>query len=627
MKSIFTTTLLLFFITITYAQKPSQLDSLKKVLANLPAEGKSFTSDTLRVRVLCEIGESLIHNDSALLLSEKAIGISTENQFVSGLAKAHFIHAKRLKKKFFLFKAEEEFFKSLSYSLKVNDNELIGFTYLNIGDIYNISNRTNEAISYYNKAKFYYNKANSKIGLLYYLNNTGIAYFRQKKIDLSENFHKECLKKCIEFSNKEFLLNCYVNLGDVAEQKKEYNKAIYFFNYLLNKEESGNKNSIEIQGEAYNGLSSVNLKLRKLPLAKLYALKGLNLGAKITNKSYINLSKILIQIYEKEKDFGSAFHLTQKLIKKMEEQNAIEIERRLKTAQFEYDLQKQTEETQITKTKNNWMILMLGVLSLGTGFIIWNLFQIKKKNKEILYQKEMIIGLNTGLESKVLARTAELRMVNEELIRKNDEITEALFKGQTIERKRLASELHNNLGSTLSALKWRLGVLNIDNLSHKEKDVYISIKAMMDNAYADVRNISHNLLPAEFESKGLIGAIKKMVEEVNHSERFKISFDSYGTFDNIDKKIALELYSISLELINNVIKHSQATEASIFIENNETLILIISDNGKGIPDKKLNSNSFGFNDMKNRIRNLSGVLDIKNTLGKGLSVTISIPPH
>ncbi len=627
MKPIIALLIFIFSFYSAFSQKPSKLDSLKNILAHLPAEGKSFAEDTLRVRVLCEMGEESIQNDSALFLSEKAIKLSAKYQFINGLAKAHFIHAKRLKKKFFFFKAEEEFFKSLSYSLKANGDELIGFTYLNIGDIYNISNKTNEAISYYKKANIYFAKASSVIGLLYYLNNTGVAYFRQQKLDLSENYHKECLKECLKFNNKEFLSNCYINLGNVAVQKKEYDKAISFYNYPLDSDESENKNIIAIHGAAYEGLASVNLKLEKLALAKAYALKGLNLGAKITNKSYINLSKILVQVYEKEKDFGKAFRLSQKLMTKMEEQNGIEIERKLKTAQFEYDLQKQTEENIITKAKNHWMMLTLLILSMGTGFIIWNLLQIKRKNKEIIYQKEIITDLNMGLESKILARTTELRIVNEELIQRNNEITEALVNGQTIERKRIASELHNNLGSTLSALKWRLEVLNIESLSQKEKTVYQGIKEMMDSAYADVRNISHNLLPVEFESKGLIGGIRKMVEEVNYGERLKISFDSYGTFENIDKKIALELYSISLELINNIIKHSQAREASIFIENDKELLLIISDNGMGISDEKLKSNSFGFNDIKNRVTNLKGILDIKNTSGKGLSVRISIQLH
>ena len=59
MKLILATTLLLFFTSIIHAQKSSKLDSLKQVLAHLPAEGKSFAGDTLRVRVLCEMGEGV----------------------------------------------------------------------------------------------------------------------------------------------------------------------------------------------------------------------------------------------------------------------------------------------------------------------------------------------------------------------------------------------------------------------------------------------------------------------------------------------------------------------------------------------------------------------------------------
>lgn len=126
----------------------------------------------------------------------------------------------------------------------------------------------------------------------------------------------------------------------------------------------------------------------------------------------------------------------------------------------------------------------------------------------------------------------ELQVANDELIMKNQEILEALTKGQTIERKRVALELHDNLGSTLSALKWRLETINGDNLNEKERKVYAGIVDMMKNAYAEVRLISHNMLPVELEERGLFEALNKFINDINISDKLNIKLV-------IDKKLII----------------------------------------------------------------------------------------
>jgi signal transduction histidine kinase len=138
-----------------------------------------------------------------------------------------------------------------------------------------------------------------------------------------------------------------------------------------------------------------------------------------------------------------------------------------------------------------------------------------------------------------------------------------LFEGQTLERKRVASELHNNLGSMLSAMRYRLQILDKEKLSSKEQKVYDSILEMMGTAYAEVRLISHNLLPAELEKKGLKGAIEKLIGDINLGQKLIIDLQMDDDILPKNKRFELELYSICLELINNIIKHAEATQASV----------------------------------------------------------------
>jgi signal transduction histidine kinase len=218
----------------------------------------------------------------------------------------------------------------------------------------------------------------------------------------------------------------------------------------------------------------------------------------------------------------------------------------------------------------NISIIGLLVLLIGASWLWFNRLELSKKNKQIYTQSleiskayAQLEDFNKTLEQKVDQRTHELKQANIELQQKNEEILTALFEGQTLERKRVASELHNNLGSMLSAMRYRLQILDKEKLSGKEQKVYDSILEMMGTAYAEVRLISHNLLPAELEKKGLKGAIEKLIGDINLGQKLIIDLQMDDDILPKNKRFELELYSICLELINNIIKHAEATQASV----------------------------------------------------------------
>jgi two-component system, NarL family, sensor histidine kinase LiaS len=138
---------------------------------------------------------------------------------------------------------------------------------------------------------------------------------------------------------------------------------------------------------------------------------------------------------------------------------------------------------------------------------------------------------------------------------------------------------------------------------------------MMSNAYEDVRNISHNLLPAEFETKGLVGALEKYIHDLNENGKIKFTLKTKGDLSQIDKKIALELYSISMELITNILKHSGASEAEVYIGSSKgKLQLEIKDNGKGLdPEAKQGK---GLVQIRERVSGLGGGMEVLSEGGK-----------
>ncbi len=217
-------------------------------------------------------------------------------------------------------------------------------------------------------------------------------------------------------------------------------------------------------------------------------------------------------------------------------------------------------------------LLMLLVFS---GILYW-------RNGLIRKQRAQIELLNVGLEDKVRQRTAELEQANEQLRAKNREIEEALLRGQTLERKRVAADLHDNLGGLLSAIRMSLSALKPDNLNKREQQVYKNLLNMTKEAYAEVRHLSHNLQPDELEKEGLSQALNRLFDKLNQTQlvRFVVEMDE---LPRLDKGVEFNLYSICLELCTNILKHSGATEATIqFRRLAGELNMVVRDNGRGL---------------------------------------------
>lgn len=222
-----------------------------------------------------------------------------------------------------------------------------------------------------------------------------------------------------------------------------------------------------------------------------------------------------------------------------------------------------------------------------------------------------------GFELK-LREVQQLSLEKQETLqRQNAELQAALLQGQTIERKRVAADLHDNLGSTMSSLIWTMEAIDANKLQPEEKDVYQSLKSMLSKAYDEVRMLSHNLLPEEFEKQGLTAALQYFVRKVNQNSSIKFDLHIDETLGKLDKKVEFELYSICLELVNNIIKHSKATKAKIEISKTENqLKLTVEDDGIGIFEN--NSDGKGMRNVRARVESLNGVWNMQNIENQGV---------
>jgi signal transduction histidine kinase len=224
-----------------------------------------------------------------------------------------------------------------------------------------------------------------------------------------------------------------------------------------------------------------------------------------------------------------------------------------------------------------------------------------------------------------LAEVQQLSLEKQEALQKqNAELQTALLQGQTIERKRVAADLHDSLGSTMSSLIYTVNAIDTKNLDEQEQKVYLHLKQMLDTAYNEIRLLSYNLLPEEFEKQGLAEALRYFVRKINQTKTIQFDLSIDPQLGRLSPKIEFELYSICLELINNILKHAHATQASIALAREKNKVqLTIADNGRGFFDNS--SDGKGIKNVKARVESLNGTWKYDSKTNEGTSSTISIP--
>lgn len=201
---------------------------------------------------------------------------------------------------------------------------------------------------------------------------------------------------------------------------------------------------------------------------------------------------------------------------------------------------------------------------------------------------------------------------------------------QEEERKRISRDLHDDIGTKLSALKLYLSTLGEKATAYRNGE----IKSLADRSVQlitetmqDVRQLLLNLSPTVLEEFGYTTAVEGLVNKINETKQIHFTLVVFGLKGRLPKDYELTLYRITQELINNVLKHAQAKHVSLQIgQRDEKIVLMIEDDGVGF-DVHSHKAGYGLNNLNSRTKLLKGTMTIDSMQGKGTSVLIEIPYH
>jgi PAS domain S-box-containing protein len=223
------------------------------------------------------------------------------------------------------------------------------------------------------------------------------------------------------------------------------------------------------------------------------------------------------------------------------------------------------------------------------------------------------------------------RKAGEEQLRK---LTAHIQTAREEEKTRIAREIHDDLGGTLTALKmetYRLaGKLSGNGQTAPLLERVESMTQLLDNAVGVTRRVISDLHPTILDDLGLVAALEWQCAQFH--KRTGITCEVICAEDRdeerkLDKTLAINLYRIAQEALTNVSQHSGASSVHVeFHQDEEEIILCISDNGRGLPEGHvIAQKSYGMRGMRERVAQLGGDIGFNKPPGGGLRVTVAVP--
>ncbi len=212
------------------------------------------------------------------------------------------------------------------------------------------------------------------------------------------------------------------------------------------------------------------------------------------------------------------------------------------------------------------------------------------------------------------------------------QLSAALENAQEEERKRIARELHDDLGQVLTVLKMDVSTIKAKLKSGDSGGALLAdierMDGLLNHTVQSVRRISADLRPQLLDDLGLATVLEALMKQISQSGKIRCHFelDAHGL--QIDEALATPLYRIAQEALNNVVKHADASDVTLklFRDSDACVILEVVDNGKGIAatDRRKPA-SFGLIGMRERVYALGGELMIDTHPAGGTTIRVSIP--
>lgn len=450
-------------------------------------------------------------------------------------------------------------------------------------------------------------KNNSQILCITYkeIGNNFFEAEPQKALD----FYKRALAENKKVKDSLFEANINGNIGLLYSEKlhqyelsKKHTSLAYdyFSKHQLNYYLANN----------YINQAALFLQKKKLDSAIVMYKKAEVLDIKDNNvNTRVSLYGLMSEVYKETKQYKKALEYAEKqrAYQKLNDDN-VQVK-----AIRDTDVKYQTEER---KSEIAWQKgvmkkggVVIGLLLLVLIFLVLGYKNIQKKKKIVEQEKQ--------IETQKLSSALKEQELNE---------IDKILEGQEKERIKIANDLHDDLGSVLATLK-----LNFQNLKQHDADnsteLYSKTDQLLEEAYQKVRGIAHTKNAGVIANQGLLTAINNIAEKVSIPGKLNVEVVAFGLEDRLENTLEVTIFRMIQEILTNAIKYAEASEITIHLtQHDDSLNIIIEDNGKGFDPKKTNKkDGMGLPNIEKKVEQIGGVFTIDSYQSRGTSIIIDLP--
>lgn len=474
---------------------------------------------------------------------------------------------------------------AMKLAIRIGDDFSRSVSMNSLGNIHIALGNYKDAISYFEKCLPIATKANNQLGIAMNLNNIGEAYEKMNVLDSAKKYYQVSLDYNKKVESLKGIAICYGSLGSVYKKQGEYHTA----KRLIEKGLEINKqlgDRLFIAG-SYNFLGDINLLQHALPEAEQMFTEGLIIARGIHSMTEMkNAFEGLAKLNTEKEDYRTALNYSN-LVKLYTDSINLENNHR-HVRQMEAIYRNESEEARMalleTTTKNN-KIVMIGSLILFaflllTGILYYVRNRLLERNRSLHRELEIRSQIASDLHDDMGSTLSSIHIFSE-LLRKQDNKSEELL-----------TKIEENAKDTLDALD----------------DIIWLVKPSNDNFSNLGMHISQYAVPL-FEGKGI---------------EFDMDFPDSISEVQLPMETRRNIFLIIKESINNLVKYSGCTKAVVKARHTGNIIsFVVKDNGKGFdPDMETHRN--GLKNLRARAAQIHADLSIDSAPGRGATITLLI---
>ena len=548
-------------------------------------------------------------------------------------------------------RALEYYFKALKMAEEMQDKNAEARNTSNIGILYSVQGDYPRALEYFLKAL----KLAEEIGNKQLAANTtgsiGIVYNARRDYPRALEYHFKALKMGEEMGDKDGVARTVGNISDVYTHQKNYIMAIAYgkkaleldeeigaqhevayalaaigLAYLALAQDSGKGSRSSFLSEVPAGVavavpSIPTGKAARLRIAIAYLQHDLEVGKKINVLEVVQgCYEGLAKAYKTKGDYKKALENYQEYMTIQD--SAFSVANKTKIANLEHQRELDLKESRIKLLEQENKIKDLNA-------------QKEKLIRKIMGGGIIMIIILAGMMAYYFVRRQqnEKRIANERIntLLKDQELRSVsdMLDAQEGERNRIASDLHDRLGSMLSTVKLYFNSVEeqIGVMKEQNRNQYHKATSLLDEACDEVRKISHDLVSGELVKFGLVPALSQLKETIENTGKLKMQVLAFGMEKRLEGNVEISLYRVVQELMNNILKHSKADHVTIQLNKAEgNLNIVVEDNGVGFDVAAARQkDGIGLKNLETRINKLSGSIFIDSGRGRGTTTIIDIP--